>query len=124
MLKKGISRKILAFALCVLLIAGMVPESILAAETGTAVEEQSGAENVLSEESEVREAVSGNSTATETGEDAAGERAMSENDPVGEADGKTDEATEDATKLGSAESGEAGTEEPSGTGDVLYVGST
>ena len=121
MLKKGISRKILAFALCVLLIAGMVPESILAAEAGTAAQGQSGAENVLAEEGAVGEAVSDNKNAPETGEDAAEERAVSENDPAGETDRKTDEPTEDATELEPAGSG---TEEPAGTEDELYVGST
>ena len=79
MLKKGISRKILAFALCVLLIAGMAPESILAAEAGTAAQEQSGAENVLSEEGAVGETVSDNKNAPETGEDVEKPQEPSDN---------------------------------------------
>ncbi|MBO4373860.1 MAG: InlB B-repeat-containing protein [Lachnospiraceae bacterium] len=98
MLKKGISRKILAFALCVLLIAGMAPESILAAEAGTAAQEQSGAENVLSEEGAVGETVSDNKNAPETGEDVEKPQEPSDNkneEPSPEPDSPAETVSED-----------------------------
>ena len=42
MIKNKMLKRILAFALCTLLFAGMTPESLLAAEAGESTEESAG----------------------------------------------------------------------------------
>ena len=64
MIKNKMSKRILAFALCALLTAGMIPESILAAEAGESTEESAG----ISGNEAAKEPVSDNKTAPDTGE--------------------------------------------------------
>ena len=69
MIKNKMSKRILAFALCALLTAGMIPESILAAEAGESTEESAG----ISGNEAVQEPVSDNKTAPGTGKVSPGD---------------------------------------------------
>jgi len=69
MIKNKMSKRILAFALCALLTAGMIPESIFAAEAGESTEESVG----ISGNEAAKEPVSDNKTAPGTGEITPGD---------------------------------------------------
>ena len=63
MIKNKMLKRILAFALCTLLFAGMTPESLLAAEAGEGIEKAAG----ISGNEAAKEPVSDNKTAPDTG---------------------------------------------------------
>ncbi|MBO6112347.1 MAG: hypothetical protein J6P45_04790, partial [Lachnospiraceae bacterium] len=69
MIKNKMLKRILAFALCTLLFAGMTPESLLAAEAGESTEESAG----ISGNEAVQEPVSDNKTDPDTGKVSPGD---------------------------------------------------